>query len=144
MAAFGANGLYDHGRENFLNGAIHWGVGAGGDDIRIAFIDHADDIPDQATDEDLGDRTSAGIVAESGALAGKTITSGVADADDITVSTVSGHQFESIDIFKYDGATEDNELLIGNINSATGLPFTPSGGDIEVQWDAGANKIFKL
>lgn len=140
MAAFGANGLYDHGRENFLGGDIDWDA----NDIRIAFIDHADDTPDQATDEDLGDRASAAIVAESTALQNKTKTAGVADADNITVSTVSGDQFESIDIFKYAAGTEHDEMLIGNINSATGLPFTPSGGDIEVQWDDGANKIFKL
>ena len=34
--------------------------------------------------------------------------------------------------------------LIANIDVATGLPITPSGGDIIVQWDTGANKIFKL
>lgn len=136
-----ANALYDHGRENFLGGDIDWDA----DDIRLAFIDEADDSIDLANDEDLGDRVSAAIVAESGAFQSKTKTSGVADADDITVSTVTGDQFESIDIFKHDaGGDESVELLICNIDTATGLPFTPSGGDIEVQWDSGANKIFKL
>jgi hypothetical protein len=30
------------------------------------------------------------------------------------------------------------------IDAATGLPLTPNGGDVTIQWDNGANKIFKL
>jgi hypothetical protein len=134
-----ANALYDHGRENFLSGDISWD----GDDIKLAFIDEGDDAIDLNNDEDMGDRASAAIVAESGNFAGKDITAGVADATDVTVTTVTGDEFESIDIFKDTGVSA-NDLLIANIDTATGLPFTPSGGDIEVQWDAGANKIFKL
>ena len=42
--------------------------------------------------------------------------------------------------------TGDNATspLIALIDSATGLPITPNGGDIIVVWDNGANKIFKL
>ena len=134
-----ANALYDHGRENFLSGDISWD----GDDIHLAFIDEGDDAIDLANDEDMGDRVSGAIVDESGNFANKSIAAGVADADDITVPTVTGDQFESIDIFKHTGVSS-TDLLIANIDTATGLPFTPSGGDIEVQWDAGANKIFKL
>jgi hypothetical protein len=134
-----ASALYDHGRENFLSGDISWD----GDDIHLAFIDEGDDAIDLANDEDMGDRVSGAIVDESGNFAGKTIAAGVADATDVTVATVTGDQFESIDIFKHTG-TSSTDLLICNIDDATGLPFTPSGGDIEVQWDAGANKIFKL
>lgn len=134
-----ANALYDHGRENFLSGDISWD----GDDIKLAFIDEGDDAIDLNNDEDMGDRVSGAIVAESGNFASKTIAAGVADADDVTVTTVTGDEFESIDIFKDTGVSA-TDLLICNIDTATGLPFTPSGGDIEVQWDAGANKIFKL
>jgi len=59
------------------------------------------------------------------------------------LSTVTGDQSESIDIYK-DTGTESTSYLIANINSATGLPVTPNGGDIIVQWDNGSNKIFKL
>jgi hypothetical protein len=52
-----------------------------------------------------------------------------------------GDAFDSINI--YDD-THASDALIAYIDTATGLPFTPSGGDIEVQWDSGANAIFKL
>jgi hypothetical protein len=30
------------------------------------------------------------------------------------------------------------------IDTATGLPFTPTGGDVSIVWDNGTNRIFKL
>ena len=134
-----ANALFDHGRENFLGGDIDWDA----DDIRLVFVDEDDDVPDLANDEDLADRAVAARVDVSGAFAGKTKTSGVADANDVTVAAVAGDQFESIDIYQHTGV-DATALLICNIDTATGLPCTPNGGDIIVQWDAGANKIFKL
>jgi hypothetical protein len=41
-------------------------------------------------------------------------------------------------------ATEATKDLIAYINSGTGLPLTPGGGDVTIQWDAGASRIFKI
>ena len=43
-----------------------------------------------------------------------------------------------------DTGTEATSPLIAYIDTATGLPITPNGGDIIVVWDDGANKIFRL
>jgi hypothetical protein len=134
-----ANALYDKGREGFLDGSIDWDT----NDIRIILIDEADDTIDLATDDNLDDRAAGSRVATSGALTTKTATNGVADADDVTFSTVTGDPSESIDGYKNTG-TESTARLIFNIDTATGLPVTPNGGNITVQWDSGANKIFKL
>lgn len=134
-----ANALYDKGREGFLGGDIDWDANT----IKLIFVDEADDTIDLAVDDFLDDRAAASRVATSGAFANKTKTNGVADADDVVVSTVSGDQFESIDIFA-DSGVEATSRLICNIDTATGLPCTPNGGNITVQFDAGANKIFKL
>ena len=134
-----ANGLYDRGRQGFLDGEIDWGA----DNIKIALIDEADDTPDLAADEDWADRAAAARVATSGNLSSKTVTDGVADAADVTLSSVTGDQSESIDFFQ-DTGTEATSLMIANVDTATGLPVTPGGGDITIQFDDGANKIFKL
>lgn len=134
-----ANALYDAGRENFLAGNLDWDA----NDIRLIFVDEADDTIDLAVDNALDDRLAASRVAVSGSFGTKTTTAGVADAADVTVATVTGDPFESIDIYYHTGV-ESTSLLICNIDTATGLPFTPSGGNIDVVWDAGANKIFKL
>ena len=36
------------------------------------------------------------------------------------------------------------QRVVAWIDTATGLPVTPNGGDITVSWDNGTNKIFKL
>lgn len=134
-----ANALYDIGREGFLGGDIDWDANT----IKVTLVDAADYTRDLAAHDFYNDVTVAGRVATSGALASKTKTAGVADAADVTLSAVSGDQSEQLVVWA-DSGVESTSRLILNIDTATGLPVTPNGGDITVQWDAGANKIFKL
>jgi hypothetical protein len=134
-----ANALYDRGRQGFLAGEIDWDA----DNIKVALIDEGEDTPNLSADEDWADRSDDAKVAVSGNLANKTTTAGVADADDVTLTSVSGETVESIDIFQ-DTGTPATSLLIANIDTASGLPLTPDGGNVEITWDSGANKIFKL
>lgn len=134
-----ANYMYDKGRENFLGGDVDWDA----NNFKIALIDEADDTPSQASDSFWSDRASAARVAISGNLASKTKTAGVADAADVTFTAVTGDPSESIDLYQ-DTGTESTSTMIININTATGLPVTPNGGDISVVFDSGANKIFTL
>ncbi len=101
------------------------------DNFRINFIDHAVNDPDVVNDDFLDDIVS-GEIAESGNLVSPTIlAAGAMDTDDITVTSVSGAQFESVNLFKETG-TDSTSDLIAHYDTATGLPFTPSGGDITV------------
>ena len=134
-----ANALFDRGRQGFLDAEVDWSV----DDIKLILVDHTDDTPDPAVDDFLDDILVAARVATSGNFATKTSTDGVADADDVVLSTVTGDEAESIVIF-HDTTVETTSLLIAFIDTATGLPVTPNGGDITVVWDSGANRIFKL
>lgn len=134
-----ANALYDFGRENILGADIDWDANT----IKITLVDAADYTKDLATHDAYNDVTVAGRVATSSALASKTKTAGVADAADVTWTAVTGDQSEQIIGWK-DTGVESTSLLIFNIDTATGLPVTPNGGDIIVQWDNGASKIFKL
>lgn len=134
-----ANALYDAGREGFLAGSIDWDA----NDIRLILIDEADDTISLTTDDFLDDRAAPSRVATSSAFASKTTTAGVADAADVTLTAVTGDVSESIDIYKHTG-TEATSNLIANVDTATGLPVTPNGGDITVVWDSGSNRIFKL
>ena len=132
-----ANRLYDLGRESFLKGEISWS----GDNIKAVLVDSASYTPDTAVDQFFDD--ISGVVATSGNLASKTTTDGVADAADVTFSSVTGNQSEFIVVYQ-DTGTPSTSRLIALVDTATGLPVTPNGGDITVQWDTGANKIFKL
>jgi len=134
------NALYDTGRNAFLSGGINWVA----DDIRVILVDTADYTVNLATHDFLNDVPSAARVAVLGAsLANKTAVAGVADADNITFPTVTGDVSEALILYKHTG-TESTSQLIAYIDSATGLPVTPNGGNVDVAWDNGANKIFKL
>jgi hypothetical protein len=134
-----ANSLYDLGREAFLNAGIDWAT----DDIKVALLDAADYTPNLATHDFLDDVPAGARVATSGNLASKTTSAGVADAADVTLSAVTGDESEYILIYK-DTGVESTSTLIGLIDTATNLPITPNGGDIQIVWDSGANRIFKL
>lgn len=138
-----ANGLFDKGRESFLgqNPGIDWDTDA----IKVALVRGY--TPNTATHQFLADVTGGGggtIVATSGNLASKTVAAGVADAADITFTAVTtGAACAHLVIYKDTGSAATSPL-IALIDTATGLPVTPNGGDITVTWDNGANKIFKL
>lgn len=134
-----ANALYDLGRQAFLNGGINWLS----DDIRGILVDSASYAVNLATHDFLDDIPAPARTAVSTSLTGKTSTNGVADANDVTFTTVTGPQSEAVVIYKHTG-TEATSNLIAYIDTATGLPVTPSGGNISVTWDNASNKIFKL
>lgn len=133
-----ANALFDFGRESFLDANVDWSA----NDIKLVFTDHGVDTPVPGSDQFLSDISTA-TIATSGNFAGKTSTDGTADANDVTVTTVSGAQFESVNIY-YDTTVAATSILIVFIDTATGLPLTPNGGDITVVWDSGADRIFTL
>jgi len=134
-----ANNLYTKAKQALLAADIDLDA----DTIKAVFVDGADYTPNLATHQYLSDIPSAARVATSGALQNKTVTDGVFDADDITVTAVSGDQFEYIVLFKDTGVEGTSRLLL-LIDTATGLPCTPSGSDITIQWSGGADKIFRL
>lgn len=134
-----ASYLYDLAREAFLNGDLDWA----GDDIKAVLVDSADYTPSQSADDFLADIAAGGRVATSGNFSGKTTTAGVADAADITFSSVSGDSCEYI-IIIHDTTDAATSELIAKIDDYTGLPVTPNGGNITVAWPSDANKIFKL
>lgn len=133
-----ANALYDAGREAFLKGEISWDS----DDIKVVLVD-SDYTENLASDQFLSDISVGDRVGTSPNLSGKSTTAGVADAADVTFSAVSGSQVVAMVIYK-DTGNAATSPLIAFIDTATGFPLTPNGSDIEVQWDSGVNKIFKI
>ena len=132
-----ANALYGKSRQLFLEGSIAILT----NDIKLCFVDAAVYTPSIDVHDFLNDIAS--VIATSGNFANKTSTLGVFDADDVVVSSVSGSVFEYVVIYK-DTGTPATSPLVALIDTATGLPFTPTGNNVTVAWDNGTNKIFKL
>ncbi len=134
-----ANALYDYGREGFLAGDIDWDL----DNIKVMLVDAADYVVNLATNQFLSDVPALARTAISANLTAKTTAGGVADAADVTLTSVTGDPSEAL-VFYQDTGVETTSRLIAYIDTATGLPVTPNGGNIDLVWDNGANKIFKL
>ncbi len=132
-----ANVLFDDGREGFLDGSIDWDT----DDIRAMLVLSSYTL-NQAHKfvADLG----AVDNGRTAAFGSKTVTDGVADAADTSLTATAATASGRIIIFKHTGA-DATARLIAYIDVATGLPFTPAaGGTVNIVWDNGSNRIFKL
>lgn len=77
-------------------------------------------------------------------LASVTYTNGVFDAADVTFTAVpSGETAEAVVIYKF--VTDDTDSpVIAFIDGITGFPFATNGGNVVIQWDNGAARIFSL
>ena len=136
-----ANTLYDKAREGFLKGEFDWET----QNFKVMLVDTGVYTPSFSGHISLADVAPSSIIAAGVALVNKTGTNGAADANDVTFSAVSGAQSEALIVYLDAGdGNAANNKLIAYIDSATGLPITPNGGDIIVVWDNGANKIFRL
>lgn len=131
-----ANALYDPGREAFLTASINWSS----DTIKVVLVDTGT-YTFSASHQYYS--SISGVIAGPATLGSKTTTNGAADAADVTFTAVSGSSIEAIIIYKDTGSSATSPL-IAYIDTATGLPITPNGGDIIVTWDNGTNRIFKL
>lgn len=134
-----ANTLYDKARQRFLEAQINWMS----DTIKCILVDTGAYTPQTAIHEYLADIPVSARIAGPVTLTAKSTSGGAADAADCTFTSVSGPSIEAIILYVDTGA-ENTSPLIAYIDTATGLPITPNGGDIIVTWDNGANKIFKV
>lgn len=134
-----ANTLYDFARQRFLEAQINWMT----DVIKVILVDTGAYTPQTSVHQYLSDIPTSARIAGPVTMTGKATTGGAADANDVTFTAVSGASIEAIIIY-IDSGTEATSPLIAFIDTATGLPITPNGGDIIVTWDNGTNKIFKV
>lgn len=134
-----ANALFNSYRNQVL------GVGTFTDldavTLKAMFVDHGTDTPATATDDFIDDILSGAripAIASCPTLASKTLGTvgvGVFDAADTVFTALSGASAESLIVFE-DSGTETTSDLLAFWDTATGLPLTPNGGDVTVQWNA--------
>lgn len=121
-----ASVIYPKGKEAFLSGSIDLTSAT----IKAALVDTGTYTYSSAHDfyNDV-----SGVVGTPVTLGSKTVTNGAFDAADSTFSAVTGNTVEAIIIYKDTGVSSTSPL-IAYIDSGTGLPVQPNGGDISVTW----------
>ncbi len=132
-----ANALFDPGREGHLDGTIVESSG----DIRAMLVKSTYTF--SAAHKFLAD---LGVVdnGRSATLGSKTVTNGVFDSADTSITATAAVACNALVIFQHTGS-DATARVIAYIDTATGLPFTPSASQlINVTWDNGTNRIYKL
>lgn len=133
-----ANVLFNKGREGILDTTIDI-TG----DVRVMLVKSAYTF--NAAHEFLSDITSGNDNGRSAALGSKTYTDGVFDAADTSLTATAAAASNALVLFQHTGSDSTARLIAYIDTPSSGLPFTPSAGQaVNITWDSGANKIFKL
>ena len=140
------NTLFDPGREGFLLGEIAWVTAT----VKASLVRS---YTFTASHKFLTDATGAGAsLVSTVTLAGRSGTNGHANATSPTTfpTVASGAACPVILIYQASAPAGGADLatsaqrLIGYIDNALNLPVTPNGGNIDVGWATGTDKIFTL
>lgn len=132
-----ADALYRNYKALLWGGGVHTTADWNGDTIKVTLTDHGTDTPVPGTDQDYAD-ISAGTVGTPQTLTGVTIDSvaeGTVDAGNPVWTSLTGASVESYTYYKDSGVASTSTLLI-YIDSATGLPLTPNGGNVTLTHNA--------
>jgi hypothetical protein len=135
-----ANSLYGKGKEKLLSSTN--AISLDSDTIKVALVKNT--YAQNLSTDEFYSGISTHVVGTPQTLASKTITLGVFDAADITYAAVTaGDVCEGVVIYKDTGVAGTSPLL-AYIDVISGFPLSTNGGDITIQWDNGAYKIFSL
>jgi hypothetical protein len=135
-----ANQLYYKGRQALLTGSINWfGTASTSPAVVLCASEYALDI---VAHDNLDDITAGNRVA-SAVLANTSASDGVADADDVVFSALTGSKVFDVVIFNWTG-TDATSKLIAHIDTGGSLPYVCNGADLTLSWSSGACKIFML
>lgn len=138
-----ASMLYENALTEFALGNIKWKA-SGGSTIKAILVD-ADKYTAAATHKHLNEIPSTARVGSAVALAlVDAADGGVCDAADITFSDLESTPTVEAVVLYMEGASEATSPLIAFIDNGTGLPTPVGVNAINVRWDNGVNKIFKL
>lgn len=132
-----ANQIFNKGREGILDRTIDMTGDVRAMLVRSTYtFDNTDTFV-----ADLG----AVDNGRSAALANKTYTSGVFDADDTSLNAAAANPSNALVIFQHTGSDATARLIAYIDTPTSGLPFTPAASqNVPITWNNGADKIFKL
>jgi len=133
-----ANALYPIWKENVMQFTTNNNLSAG--TVKVALIDTGTYTYSAA--HDFWNDASATDVGTPQTIGSKTFTNGTFDGADVTFTAVTGATVEALILYIDTGTPATSPLVAYIDTSVTGLPLTPNGGDITIQWATGG--IFTL
>lgn len=126
-----ANAWYDKGKESLQEGSID----LTSDDIRVALVDTGTYTYSVA--HEFFSSVEAAVIGTPVSLTGKTVVGPVFDADSpVVFADVTGDTLEAFVIYKWTGSAATSSLLAYFDTVSSGLPLTPNGGSINLNFHA--------
>jgi hypothetical protein len=132
-----ANAIYPLYKQALLDASSDVDLNDG--TVKVALVD-TDTYTYSAAHDFLDDLS--GVVGTAQTIGNTTVTGGVFDGDNVTFTAVSGAEVEALVIYIDTGNAATSRLVAYIDTGQTGLPVTPNGGDIQIQWNASG--IFAL
>lgn len=136
-----ANTIYPKGREGFAGADIAWDA----DTIKLVAVDSG--YTYNAAHDFLDDVGAGTRVATSSAFTTKSITNGVLDADDVTLSALpAGDTITAIIVFQDSGVEATSRLILFYDTKAdtTAISVATNGGDVVVTWSNSSTRIAQI
>jgi len=133
-----ANALYANYAGLLLSGGVNWST----DTVKAQLVNLGLYTPDIEAHQFFSSVPVGARVGAAATLSAKALVNGSADASDLIYYSLSGLVVGALVLYK-DTGVEATSPLMGIIDTATGLPFTPNGGDLNVVWDSGIYRIFR-
>jgi len=136
-----ANTIYPKGREGFAGGDVAWDT----DTIKLVAVDSA--YTYDAAHDFLADVGAGARVATSSAFTTKSITNGVLDADDVTLSALPpGDTITAVIVFQDTGVEATSRLILFFDTKAdtTAISVATNGGDVVVTWSNSSTRIAQI
>lgn len=133
-----ANALYPKWKEQLLQFTANNNLSAG--TVKVALIDTG--TYTYSSTHQFWSSASAASVGTPQTIGSKTFTNGLFDGADVTFTAVTGASAEALILYIDTGSAATSPLVAYIDTSVTGLPVTPNGGDISIQWNASG--IFQL
>lgn len=133
-----ADAMYNYARESFLSGLLNLLTA----NVKAVLVDTSL-YTFSLTHQFLSSIPAGARVFTSGNLSTKTTTDGAFNADPLVLTSVSGAVCSCIVLYVDTGAAGTSTLLV-KLDTYSGLPVTPNGGNITITWPTDANKIFRI
>lgn len=128
-----ANALYGKYKQTFYGSsapAVDWDS----DNIKVVLVSATYTVAINS-DQFLSDISAPARVATSGNLTGKSHTNGIVKAANVLLAAVTGSAVIAVVVYKDTGSAATSPLM-AYLDTLTGIPFTPSGADETISFDA--------
>lgn len=135
-----SSGMYTQGIKQIMQGNID----LVNDSVSVMLINTDLYTPDLTVDSMLSDIPEGALISQF-ELTGNTLDGATFRADDTTFASIPATALKvgAVVVFN-NNHTYSLSPLICFIDNASQFPITPDGSDIILNWDTGANGIFKL